>query len=134
MNQLFQTLINGAAYAGSLQHSIINYALLFIAVLPHLIGRTQTAQKNGSDWLWTLLSSILVQISVWFLVDAVGISLIRGALAGFNLLFFTKNNSSLAYSKRLLFLSGFAIISFATGYYLIIFPVITTVAHAIKER
>ncbi|PSR51955.1 hypothetical protein AHMF7605_29025 [Adhaeribacter arboris] len=131
MNPLFQTLVTGATYAGSFHHSSINYTLLLIAILPHLMGREQLAKKNQSSWLWTLLSSTLIQISLWFLVNAIGISLIWNALAGFNLLFFTRNNYLLAYLKRLFFLSGFTIIFMAIVYYLIIFPVITTIAHVI---
>ena len=129
MDQIVQTFVDGITYSGSLKHTLINHALLLIAILPHLVGRTQMMMKNNSNWIYALFSGTVVQILIWFSLNVVGISLIWSALTGFNLIFFYVNNNSPLSLKKAIFVSSFAIVFIAIIYYFIISPIITTVAH-----
>jgi len=131
MDQIFQTLLNGATYGGSFQHSIINYTALMVAILPQFIGISEIESKIKNGWIWTFFSAAFIQIVLWFLANAMGISLIWSILTGFNFILFIKKKSLLGSLNKIVYSINFVLVFFATAYYFVAFPLITTIAHLV---
>ena len=121
-----KTLTEGATYAGHPFHIILNYTLLLLVLIPNLFGMG----NNTRAWLTLFISFTIIQISFWFAMGAVGISLIWCVLAGYNLLIFFLLRKEGAVTAVLLLLSPLAALS-AIIFYAIYFPLLTTVAHSI---
>ncbi len=128
MNKITQTLIDGFTYNGSALHIIINYAVLFFSVLPHLTA----AQKKGRRIFWlVLLISLLVQVALWFIFKGAGISVIWCSLAGYNLLLFRRTKLKTGDRNKTLFLISLFTALAGIIYYAVTLPPITTIAHVV---
>lgn len=123
---ILQTLAEGATYANHPFHYVLNYSVLLVMLVPNLFG----FGNNTKAWLVLFILFTILQISLWFLTGAVGISLIWCALAGYNLLvFFTYRKQEHA-TALLLLLSPLVALA-AIVFYAIYFPPLTTIAHGI---
>ena len=125
MNEIFQTLCNKSTYEGSVMHSILNYALIILTLLPH----TTVNKTKNKSWLWAFLISVFVQVLLWYLAGAVGVSVIWSSMAGFNLLFFRTFKLYISGKRKLLFIISITAALAAIIFYGILFPFITTTAH-----
>ncbi|MFK7925130.1 MAG: hypothetical protein AB8H47_24450 [Bacteroidia bacterium] len=132
MNESLQILVDGFTYRGDLLDIAINYAVLALCLLPHLLTKDKPILSNF--WVWVLIIETVIQIWIWFSMNESGISLIWSALAGLNILLLVKANRSQEgvslLIKQMLWLSLVAVI-LANIYYLITLPYITIIAHMI---
>ncbi|MEJ7681437.1 MAG: hypothetical protein WKG06_27020 [Segetibacter sp.] len=131
MNKKLQTLIDGLTYSGSIKESIINYALIFFTVLPHLMAAKYQTKGNRSKWYLVLIISVFVQIVLWFFPGAVGVSIVWCSMAAFNMLILIKSEFNNKSKIKILLIVSLLLSSLGILYYAIIFPVITTAAHII---
>ncbi len=130
MNREIQILIDGLTYNDSVKESSINYTLILLTLIPHLVRPENKVRGNTDYWYWALITSVLVQILLWFSLDVVGVSIIWCSMAGFNLLILLKEFYNRSRNKILLIVS---VLAGLVGiiYYAVIFSAITTVAHII---
>lgn len=130
MNTIWQTIINAATYNYSIKHCVINYMLISVSVLPHLVARIQS-KANQNKWLWVLIISTFVQVFIWFSFNAVGVSIIWCSTTGFNILYFKREPFQFSDTTKLLYNLSFASVLIGVVYYFITLPFLTTIAHLI---
>ena len=130
MNNIVQTVIDALTYKESIEPCIINYALIGVAVLPYLVSPIQS-KENRLSWLWALITSVFVQVLIWFAFNAIGVSVIWCAVIGFNVIYFRITASRLTSVTRVLFLIGYVLALIGGLYYFVMLPLITTIAHAL---
>lgn len=123
-----QTLINGATYNGSVKHSLINYTLIIFSLLPFIIAGNKK-ERSKSHWFTALLTAIVLQVALWFLVNATGVSVIWSLMYGFGLIFLLRHH--LTGITVWLFIIGLLMGLFGIIYYAITLPFITTAAHLV---
>lgn len=131
MNKILQTFIDGFTYNGSIKHSMINYVLILFTVLPHLPAVRSQIKGSRGRWIWTLMTTVFVQILLWFLLDVVGVSIIWCSMAGFNLLVLLKGETYNQHRKKMLIIVSLLLSSIGIVYYAVNLPPITTIAHII---
>jgi hypothetical protein len=124
MDKIIQTLIAGSTYAGSVKHSVINYVLIALNLLP-IILPVKPAKIKYAVW-WVFITMTVLQILVWF-GTAIGVSAIWSALAGANLVLTTRYSNS----NRALFFVGIIAALAGIIYYALTFPFATTIAHIV---
>lgn len=115
-----QHLIAALTYDGSLLHSAINYFLIAISVLA--LARMPSRSQR---WLICALVAVIVQVLLWVMADAEGVSIIWSMLAGALLWEWLRH--------RQRGLVGVALVCDAAGlvFYLLSLPLITTIAHSL---
>lgn len=131
MSDILHTLSNGLTYEGQLLHIIINYTLIILTIVPFLLDRDSSTNWKYRGWIVSFVIITSFQVAVWFLIDAVGVSLIWCTMAGYIVVYYwldglrqDKVTNRLA---RVALLSAFAVMV----YYAVVFPIITTVAHVV---
>jgi hypothetical protein len=73
-------LLKDVSYGGDVAHILFNYGVLTLA--PCLLARSATVPTPAWTWCHTVLVALTVQVLVWFVLGAVGISLVSATLAG----------------------------------------------------
>lgn len=132
MNDILRTMINGLTYEGQWLHILINYSLIIMTVAPFVRKGDLSAQKvEHQGWKICLAIITLLQIAVRFRADAVGVSLIWSAMAGFLALTDWRGARTQAKREPRLTQIALAAVCGALLYYAVAFPVITTVAHMV---
>ncbi|RKD96845.1 hypothetical protein [Marinifilum flexuosum] len=126
MDDIITTLFNGLTYGGDLKLSVLNYALLVIAMLPFLLPAVKSIAKR---WGIVFIIAVLVQSTFWFVLGVQGISIIWNALAGMLMLVVVRHGTSLLKNAKWFVLASIAIVILGDVYFGLIFPLITTIAH-----
>ncbi|MEI9810404.1 MAG: hypothetical protein WDO16_22405 [Bacteroidota bacterium] len=129
MNNVWRTLIDGFTYGGNVMHCIINYSLIVVTVLPHLL-KSNPYIRNRNAWLSALILSLVVQVIIWFVFNDSGVSVIWSSMAGFNTMILLKRGPD-RYGKKLLLILSLVTALSAIIYYAVTLPLITTCAHVI---
>ena len=134
MKDVLQVIIIGLTYEGQVLHIIVNYTLIILTVMPFLFFNVRAPRKNSSAWLGCLAIAVIVQVAVWFAaramgISAVGVSLIWCMMVGYLLIDYLRGNLGRTGCKR-----GFVLVALSAGcggfiYYMVAFPIITTIAH-----
>ncbi|MCY1633237.1 hypothetical protein [Marinifilum sp. D737] len=126
MNDIITTLFNGFTYGGDLKLSVLNYALLVVAVLPFFLPMLQSIAKR---WGIVLIVAVVVQATFWFVLRAQGISIIWNAIAGMLVLVVFRHRLSLLMKTKWMIVVSIAVVILADVYFGFTFPLITTIAH-----
>lgn len=129
MRNLLSVFIDGLTYAGNLQHSLINYGLIALTLLPFFAPDKGQSSPVARRWLSCLLVAVVVQALLWFLADAVGVSIIWCMMAGYTLLVYLTAGSSVDPRQHRLLVVALISALLGIAYYAWTFPLITTVAH-----
>lgn len=121
-------LIRGATYSGSWFHSILNYALIAVTMLPyHSAGRSR--RPLGLTWLWPLLVATVLQVAFWFTLGVEGVSIVWCTMAGFTGSVLVTGGQALSPAVRSAALLSLVSGGAAVAFYSVTTPIITTVAH-----
>ena len=129
MNSFLQVLRRGMTYDGRIAHVLINYALIILVLLPNVfIGQRM---EGSPDWTWmTCLGiALLVQVLLWFIAQASGVSIVWSALAGYTLIAYGTRGTGSAEQNGFLALLALSSAGCAIVYYAVTYPLITTIAH-----
>ena len=129
MQEFGRVVWRGLSYEGSLRDVVINYALIVLVVLPYVFVRNRAGGPGGWGWAVCLVVALVVQVLLWFVVQATGVSIIWSALAGFLLTDILRVGLSEAQPNSVLVLLALACTGAGIVYYALTFPPITTVAH-----
>ena len=130
MSSFFTTAINGLTYNGNVKQMAVNYALVLLVMLPHFFA-SDNLKENTRSWYWVVLSAIILQVLVWYVAGAAGVSIIWCAIAGCNMLRFGPDFLYLPALAKTVLLGSLLFAISAVVYYFISLPVITTLAHVI---
>jgi uncharacterized membrane protein len=123
MNEILPTIVRALTYDGDTQAMIINYALLVMTLAPFLLG---TVIRRGA-WIICFIVITILQVIMWFAADAIGVSLIWAAMAGF--LALTYANKRADQSALVI---GVLVLAFAgIVFYGVTYPITTTIAHVV---
>ncbi len=128
MNRIIQTISYSAAYEGSVKHCLINYTLILLCILPHIISDNKI-EAGKNRWPWVFLTAVIVQVVLWFSAGAAGVSVIWSLMSGFNLVGLLRSKNHLMTTTGRLFIISLLMALSAVTYYAVAFPFITTVAH-----
>lgn len=131
MNEVLRTIVNGLTYEGQVFHILINYTLIILTVLPFLRNPDSSTSWERHGWKICLGIITLLQIVVWFIADAVGVSLIWSAMAGFLAFAYWRGGFEQAQNKKRLVQIALTATFAAIVFYAVAFPVITTIAHVV---
>lgn len=126
MDNIVTTLFNGLTYGGDLKLSVLNYALLVVAMLPFFLSALQSIAKR---WRIVLIVAVAVQATFWFVLRAQGISIVWNALAGMLVLVAFRHRLSLLMKTKWMIVISIAVVILADVYFAFTFPLITTIAH-----
>lgn len=128
-----RVIADGLTYGGNLSHTLVNYGLIAVTTAPFLLLEDRAvAVPQGPlarRWAECLLIALAVQVALWFGADAVGVSVVWCAMAGYGLLALTSASEAFGPARRTLLKIGFGGALVGVLYYGAAFPVITTVAH-----
>jgi hypothetical protein len=134
MNEYIEILVNGFTYGGELLHIVINYALIFICLIPYFKMKVQWKKEFRKYWISILSIMLTLQIYLWFAENVTGVSLIWSALAGLNIVILLRINrlpdEGMTLIIKLLWISLLCVLV-ADIYYWFIYPAITTIAHLV---
>lgn len=120
---MWEVIIRGLTYDGSVLHSVINHGLCVASVLA-LAWRAQAMGRAHREWVCCLLLASVIQVALWYL-GAMGVSLVWCMVSGFALLQVRDTPVPARWglvAALLLALAGLV-------FYAMTFPTITTVAH-----
>ncbi len=126
MTEFTNTLYNALFYLGDWLFVRINYFLLLTALSVYLFFGIK--RVNRWWWISTLIATFL-QILLWFMLNAQGISIIWNAISGMLLLDFLRNRKELSIKEKTAILFVFTLILSGNIYFSFITPLITTIAH-----
>lgn len=129
MAEPLQVIIAGLTYEGSLLHSLINYSLIVITLVPFLTPEARGSSRLGYHWAVCFLIALAVQVLLWFIADAVGVSVIWATMGGYSLMVRMAHENPDA--RRWLLTASLVSVGIGIVYYAVTLPLITTVAHAI---
>ncbi|MBX3014608.1 MAG: hypothetical protein KF832_24020 [Caldilineaceae bacterium] len=127
MDDLWLTLMNSLTYEGHWLHAWLNAMLIVLTVLPFLRAPRPPGWRPHQGWKLCLGIITLLQVALWFLADAVGVSLIWCAMAGF----LAGESWRGGFTQNRLAQAALLAALAAIVYYAIAFPLITTVAHLV---
>ena len=131
MGRALQVIANSLTYEGQALHIIINYALVALTVVPFLCPRCRGQRRSSYAWLGSLAAAAGVQVVVWFAAQAVGVSIIWCAMAGYLFIDYTRGNSGQAREKPQLAMVALVAAGLGIAYYAVTSPIETTVAHLV---
>ena len=131
MGNALQVIVNGLTYEGNILHSLINYSLIVIMVVPFLVSSMPPPGVRIPRWIICLLIALAAQIILWFVADAVGVSVIWCTMAGYSLMERIDFGRTPELFHYHLFTTGLICALGAILYYALTFPMITTLAHGI---
>lgn len=131
MDDPLQIIVAGLTYNGSLLHIPINYGLIAITLVPFLAPGAHGSARLGSRWVGCFLIALAVQVLLWFVVDAVGVSVIWATMAGYSLMLRTTRREAYTPDRRRLLTVALVCALIGIVYYAVTLPFITTVAHVI---
>ena len=131
MNYALQVIVAGLTYNGSLLHIFINYSLIALTLVPFLAPGAHGSSRLGYHWAPCFLIALAVQILLWFIADAVGVSVIWATMAGYSLVLRTTRREAYTPDRRRLLTVALVSALIGIVYYAVTLPFITTVAHVI---
>src|SRR5919205_1687403 len=129
MNDLLRIVVNGLTYAGNLLHSLINYSLIAMTIVPFLMPTAQSRALATRTWIGCLLIALAVQVILWFGLGAVGVSVIWSTMAGYSLAERASHSTQRDPTRRQLLTVALVSATFGILYYAVTLPLITTLAH-----
>ncbi|WP_260926598.1 hypothetical protein [Novosphingobium sp. 9] len=121
MANVTTALLLGATYDGSVKHCVINYALVAAGVGLHTVPEASPVDQRGG-WVPLAVVIAVLQVSLWLVMNAAGVSLVWSALYGHAF----AGTGGRGRPLRLALLSAGAL---GLVYYAVTFPPVTTVAH-----
>jgi hypothetical protein len=131
MGNALQAIVNGLTYEGNVMHSRINYSLIVITVMPFPVSSRHLPKVRVRRWIICLLIALAAQIILWFVADAIGVSVIWCTMAGYLLMERIHLSRTLELFRHHLFTTALICALGAILYYALTFPMITTLAHGI---
>ncbi|SKB39554.1 hypothetical protein [Luteibacter sp. 22Crub2.1] len=124
-------IIRSLTYDGSVLHTTINVALLAITTTGNAWAWRARPFRAWLPWLSVFVVMTAIQIGLWFLANAAGISCIWSALAGVALIQWQRTGAQDRASRLALAIAAAAgLVGIAL--YLVWLPPITTIAHLIS--
>ncbi|PXY01453.1 hypothetical protein DF185_08180 [Marinifilum breve] len=126
MDDIITTLFSGLTYGGDVKISVINYALLAVAIMPFFLPNMRTIAKG---WTIVLAIAFVIQSLFWFVLGAQGISIVWNVLAGMLVLVAFRHRLSLLMKTKWMIVASITAVMLADVYFGLIFPLITTIAH-----
>ena len=129
MNETLQTLVNGLTYEGEMLDSVIGYALIALSLAPYLLIPSQEPGRDSRGWIVCLTIVAILQVTVWFTVPVVGVSLVWCAMGGYLLMDYSRGNMSRSRKRQLLAILALVTALMGIVYCAVAFPIITTIAH-----
>jgi hypothetical protein len=118
-----QTIVSGLTYDVDILAMIINYGMIAATLASFLLD----AVAKRSKWIICLVVSLIIQMLLWFVADAIGVSIVWCTMGGFLALTYWNKGS-----ERHPFVIGVLLTTVAViVYYAITYPIITTIAHVL---
>lgn len=102
-----------------------------MTLVPFLAPGGHDASRLGSRWVGCFLIALAVQVLLWFIVDAVGVSVIWATMAGYSLVLRTTRREAYTPGRRRLLTVALVSVLIGIVYYAVTLPFITTVAHVV---
>lgn len=118
-----QTIVSGLTYDGDIPSMIINYGMIAVTLAPFLLD----AVVKQSKWIICFVLSLIIQVLLWFVADAIGVSIVWCMMAGFLSLAYWNKGSD----RPPLVIGALLATLAAIMYYAITYPAITTIAHVL---
>jgi hypothetical protein len=120
---MWEVVIRGLSYDGSLLHSVINHGLC-LSSASALAWQAQRTGRGHRGWVCRLVLAVTIQVAFWWL-GAMGVSLVWCMLSGDALMQLRGARGAARWglvAALLLALAGLV-------FYAVTFPAITTIAH-----
>jgi len=131
MKEFRHVIRRGLTYEGDGRRRdvVINYTLIILVLLPYVFTQQYLEGSGDSAWAACLAIALVVQVLLWFVVGATGVSIIWSALAGFILMDLWRMGIGAAQPNTFLALLALGGAGAGIVYYAFTFPPITTIGH-----